>query len=118
MRAVVGGNARLTADESAAVDPHHHGERVTRGFRGRPHVEIETVFADLGWRVEHSRHGRVLHARGTELRSIFHAGPRLHRLRRFPAELADRWRREWNAFERDDAVCGDTGHLSAGNVGF
>src|ERR1700749_4352944 len=49
--------------EAAAVDPDHYGKFIVRGFRGRPHVEIEAVFIHRHCVEAESRHHyRNLHA--------------------------------------------------------
>jgi hypothetical protein len=118
LRAVVQRDARLSAEESAAVNQTITGSCVAGGFRRRPHVEVQAVFAHLRRPAEEAREHRVLHARRPELRGVLDARPRLHGLRRLPSQRADGRRRERDALERDDTVGGDTGHSAAGHVRF
>ena len=86
LRAVV---ARLRAGvllEGAAMEPHQHRHRAAgRRLRGRPDVEEQAV---LGLRVARVVDG-VLRRRRAERDRLAHAGPRLRRLRRLPAQVAD-----------------------------
>jgi hypothetical protein len=91
--AVIAGLGARAAEVAAAVDPDDDGE-VLR-LRGRPHVQVQAVFA---FRIRHPLRG--LGAGGRIGMRGLHALPRHDRLRRAPAQLADRRRREGHAEER------------------
>ncbi len=76
-----------TAVIAAAMDPYHDRKRLALGLRRRPDVEVEAVFA-----FGEGDPGRRLPAGLRESRRRAHARPRHDRLRRAPAQIADRRR--------------------------
>ena len=100
--------------EAATVDPDHHG--CLGGLGGGVDVDRQAVLAELGELdvVEDAR----LDARRTGLGRVAHAVPRLHRLRRLPAQLADRRRGIRHADEHVDRAIGDRRalHQTAGRL--
>ena len=115
--AVIDRNRTGPAAESTAMDEEIYGLELPVPLRG-PHVEIQTVFAHALGRVENLRGRRVLHAAESERRGLPDASPWLDGLWRFPAQCADRRRRERNALERRDPVCDDARDTAAGHIGF
>ena len=114
--AVVGRRRAGAARPGAAVDPDHHRPLVAaRG--GGPHVQVEAVFARRRRLRGVRRTGRIrlLHALRAERVGMPDARPRRDRLRRLPAQIADRRRREGNALVDAHAVLGGTGDLPAVN---
>src|SRR4029079_16437793 len=97
------------SDQGAPVHPYHH-RTFFPALRGRPDVQIETIFARcFGWFVKHRGCGvRSLFAAGPGRVGFLHSGPRNHRLGRFPTQVTDRWRRKWDALEGSDAIGGSS----------
>ena len=84
----LGGCAR---DETAAINPDHHGQLVFAGaeLRGRPHVEVETVLAGPGSRKIMSSKDAALHAARAEFGGLARAFPLGGPRRWLPAKVAD-----------------------------
>ena len=108
--AVVDRRRAAAVHEAAAVDPHHHRQRRRAARRRRPHVEVEAVFR--GRRAERRRVAaeRLLHAVGRVVVGGERGRPRLDRLRRLPAQVADRRRRERDALVGGDVAGDDACH--------
>ena len=83
--------------------------------RRRPYIQVQAILG-LGRRAEHHVGiQRQLHAAVAERRGLAHALPRPHRLRRLPAQRADRRRGERNSpAVGEELVCGGD---FASNVG-
>src|SRR6185437_8569458 len=92
--AVVARLRTIARDEAAAEEINEHGKPVSRGLGGCTDIQVEAVFAHTVRAETHVAENRLLHAARTELLRVTHAGPWLHRLRLFPAQAADRRRRE------------------------
>ena len=100
-RAVEGRTRGRAYLEAAAVDPHHDRQRAL-GVDRRPDVQGEAILAHRQiaagiFEVDRLGRGAGLQALRAELRGGAHALPRRHRLRRLPAQVAERWRGEGNA---------------------
>src|SRR6202521_1726833 len=92
-RAVVAFFAAEPGEETAAVDPDHHGALQRPSiYRVRPDVEKEAVLRDAGGERIDVAVRLVLDAVVAELICGVHTAPVLRWLRRLPAQLAD-WRR-------------------------
>ena len=97
--------AGVTDAVPAAVEPDHDGELALRDFARRAarrvHVQVQAVLvADhrAGLRIGRvTEYARELGTRRAELQRVAHAGPLGRRLRRAPAQLARRRRRERDA---------------------
>src|SRR5450759_757874 len=77
---------RRTGTEPAAVNPDEHGNMVVCGFRGRPDIQIQAVFA-------HPRTvSRSLNGRWAELGGLLYAFPFRRGPRISPAEITHWWR--------------------------
>ena len=98
--AVVGVVGTGTAGPGSSVNPHHHRTLVA-GTRRGPDIEEQAVLAGRGGRGRVRRSGwvRRLHALRTKGVGPLHPSPRDDRLRRLPAQIADRRRRERNTLE-------------------
>ena len=105
-RPVVRRRRSRSARPCAAVDPDHHRPPVVLCLRGRPHIQIETVFARRLRRRGVRRAGgiRLLHAFRAERVGAPDAAPCDDRLRRPPPQRPERRRGEWNAFEDANTV--------------
>src|SRR5580704_16901149 len=81
--AVIHGKRSGATGEGAAIGPDNNGPVFAGGFRGGPHVEIETVFA----RRSRCACGSplLLHTNRAELVSFAHAFPMRGRPRLMPA---------------------------------
>src|SRR5678816_4602584 len=97
--AVVRGDTRHTADKTPAVDPYHHRQFVARSLRRSPHIQIQAILLDGCRGTEDLREVRVLHAARPVLSRLLHTGPRLDRLRRYPAQRSNGRRSEGDALE-------------------
>src|SRR5262249_10345931 len=102
---VVGARCARSARQRAAVNPDHHRALFTR-FGRRPHIQIETIFALFAWLRVKKRALRIGRLRTIcpEVVALANSLPRDDGLRRFPAQVAHRWRSERNAFKTADAV--------------
>ncbi len=104
----------LSDEERAAVDPHHHRKPLVSvlvtvavvptalivAAGGSEHVEEQAIFAGAG-----KTEGRcALRTMVAKPRRVAHAGPAPVRLRRLPAQVADRRCRIGNAEEPVDAA--------------
>jgi hypothetical protein len=89
----------------AAVYPDHHQQRLRRSYGRAPDIDGEAV---LGL-----RHIVGLYAGRAEPIGFLHPGPRLHRLRVAPVQIADWWRGIRNALPTDYAVGERATHGSA-----
>src|SRR6185369_5021738 len=98
---------------AASIDPNHDRQfRIGILSRG-PHVEIQTIFAEIRRRAERVRQDWVLHAARRERISFFNSAPGLYGLRRFPPEIPH-WRRgKGNALERGYGPGRDALHFAA-----
>ena len=92
------------SDETSAINPDHHGEFVFSfaEFRGRPDIQVETVFAYTRIAEDHVVENPALHAARAEFGGLADAFPLGGRHRWLPAEVAD------GRFGEGDAEeCGD-----------
>ncbi len=98
--AVIDGLRRGARDPAAPVDPDHHGKPLGCRRRRSPDVQVKAVLAGNDEpaipRPVVRRRG-PLDARRREAIGGAYAGPRLDRLRRTPAQVADRRRSVGNA---------------------
>src|SRR3954469_12826757 len=102
--AVVDGRRSGTERESTAINPNQDGKFFRGGLRRRPDIYVEAVLAHVVLAV-------ALVGIGTELIGGANAFPMSSRLRSAPAEVTDRWRSEWDAFENDESGYCDALHL-------
>jgi hypothetical protein len=100
--AVVTGLRARAAREAAAIDPDHDGSAIVRRIGRRPNVQIKAIFSGRRWCRAARPTRAALHAARAEFGGIANAVPAGGRLRRLPAVLADRRRRERDAFEEPD----------------
>src|SRR5436190_19702068 len=104
-RALLGESSTIVAlftaepgPESAAVDPDQYGGSGTsdagrrKRERARPDVEVETILRHTGFEWIDVGVRLVLYTVPSELLCSSDSTPSLWRLRRFPTELAHRWR--------------------------
>src|SRR5690242_5664505 len=97
-RSVVERRAAIAEPEGAAMDPHHHREILGAG--GREYVEREAILALRGRRANAPAIATLrLRTGRADCFGLAYAGPGLHQLRRFPAQVAERRRGEGNALE-------------------
>jgi hypothetical protein len=89
------------------IKPDKHGELGAGGGRCRkPDVEVETVFARLGVAKKDVAEDIGLQAGGAEFVGASHTGPRLDRLRSFPAPVSNGRSGKGNAFEHAHRLVG------------
>ena len=101
--AVVDGGGGGAEGEPAAVDPDEHGDTFTGGLRRGPDVHVKAVLADVPLAVT------LVRVR-PELVGRSHALPLHGRLRRAPAEVADRRRGKRDAAVDGQVLLGDALH--------
>src|SRR5215469_6148048 len=91
--AVISVGDSAASRKAAAMNPDHDRKPVLRRLGRGPDIEIKAVFAERGKFGLVDRGGRVgrLPAGVAELLGFAHAGPGSGRLRRLPAQIADRW---------------------------
>ncbi len=77
--------------KAAAVDPHHHRQLGVLVLRGGPHIQREAIFADARIAKDHIRIELGLYAVCAKAGGLARAVPLRRRLRRFPAQRANRW---------------------------
>ncbi len=117
MRAVIDGRRGTAIDEAAAVNPDHD-RQLLRGIRRTPDVQIEAILAGRRAQRRSILRERLLHAvMGVGFR-LAHARPGGSRLRRRPAQLADRRRGIGNALEVIDGAAVNTDKRAIGDRHF
>jgi hypothetical protein len=116
--AVIQGHAGQAAVEAAAVDPGDDGQLLTRRLGRGPDIDEQAVLAERRGRAHLFGQAGLLHAAGAEGGGLAHAGPRLDRLGRLPAQVAHRRRRERDALELAEPVDRRPGDAPAGHAGF
>src|SRR3984893_10736508 len=80
--------------KTPAINPHHHRPlRLCRNPRG-PHVQIQAILARPNIAKLHVLINSRLHAPRAKFSSLPQALPRSYRLRRFPPQFPDGWRRK------------------------
>src|SRR5271157_1165390 len=85
--------------ETSPIDPHHDWQTRLHERRGRPHAQAQAVFAGPVVAEHHVVVNAGLHAARPKLGRFVDSTPLPHGLGSFPAQSADGWRREGNAFE-------------------
>ena len=117
---VVDREAGRSADEAAAVQPHHHRPLAAVGERRRVDVQHQTVFALRLTAVEDEplRHARVVELRCPQPDGVdvADAGPRLRLARRHEPAGAGGGRPVGNAAERIDALEEEPAHAAGGRL--
>ena len=110
LRQVPGVLARLgrgPRDKAATVDPDHHRQQFgLRMIFRHPQVKIQAIFAGPVVVEDHVIEDASLHGARPVVNGAANTGPRRGRLRRLPAQRADRRRSIRNSLERAYLVVG------------